>query len=179
MLSSLLCLCHLSGAVCSRWRHSTQRALQICHYFDAINEPYWMPSSAISCQLTPRSPSQSCIRPTSCSHLCSCAALTFCLCLFESRPRSWVLVFASSAPQSTHKLSVVYQSQDLIPRLIPLQAVAGGHECHIISVVSLSPSPCFFLSARLTPPWFHTLLCKSPLISHRVFRDHSKTCLLQ
>lgn len=61
--------------------------------------PFWfykcITVDAVICNLQPtNSPrsSYACIRPPGLFRLCFCAALTFCLCLFESRPRSGVLV---------------------------------------------------------------------------------------
>lgn len=146
---------------------------------------------AVICNLLPtNSPfsSHACIRPPGLFCLRYCAALTFCLCLFESRPRSWVLLFASRAPQSpTTPLCVVYQSRDLLPRLLLLPVGRYmGHGCHILSNLSFSIS--LLLSSLFTLycvlhmciVFTSVACCISTHISlQRHQRNSFKCCMLQ
>lgn len=130
----------------------------------------------VICYLLPaNSPlsSYACIRPPGSFHLRSCAALTFCLCLFESRPRRSVGFCKQSSAVLYHPLSVVYQSQDPLPRLLlhrSMWAVTWSRvsypQCNLSFCISVLFSSLF--------AWLHSLFHvlspypphTSPLISY-------------
>lgn len=157
MFSSLVRLCHLPGVACGQMdaQHPTDPAdLPPFSCYKCTSE------NAVICNPQPtNSPlsSYACVRPPGLFCLHFCAALTFCLCLFESLPRSWVLVFRVElhspvlpAPCSVSK-SWPPPTSDSTPCGLLLYM---DHGCHIIRVISLSPSLCFFpllfISVHLT-----------------------------
>lgn len=101
-------------------------------------------------------PSYACVRPPGLFRLRFCAALTSCLCLFESRPRSRVLVLRVELhiPVTPAVCSVSKSWPPPTSAATPCGLLHGPRVSYPQSNLSLSPS-LFFL--RL----LHCILCPS------------------
>lgn len=157
------CFWFCAGAAGNRWTHGARIQIQqLCSNFNSINVPWWMPSSAVSCQSTPRS----------LHGLISCLPAHFDfipVLLYPSVSVCLSLIqygFLWAEHNSPHTQAVCCAWKSRPPCQLPHTAGSYmGHRCYMLSVI-LSPSIFFFsviwLFYSLTLLWkslFKTPFC--------------------